>query len=96
MEVRDTGVGIQPAFLPHIFERFRQADAGPTRPVGGLGLGLSIVKELAERHGGHVSAVSAGANQGATFTVRLPARVAEAVQDPTGSGSEPLVGDGLA
>ncbi len=96
MEVRDTGVGIQPAFLPHIFERFRQADAGPTRPVGGLGLGLSIVKELAERHGGHVSAVSAGANQGSTFTVRLPARVAEAVQDPTGSGSEPLVGDGLA
>ena len=45
---------------------------GPTRPVGGLGLGLSIVKELAERHGGHVSAVSAGANLGATFTVRLP------------------------
>ena len=63
--------GIAPAFLPHIFERFRQADAGHGAAVGGLGLGLSIVKELAERHGGWVSAESAGDNHGATFTVRI-------------------------
>jgi signal transduction histidine kinase len=81
IQVTDTGVGILPEFLPHVFERFRQADAGPTRPVGGLGLGLSIVKELAERHGGHVSAGSDGLHRGATFTVRLPARRAETLTD---------------
>jgi signal transduction histidine kinase len=75
--VRDTGIGIAPAFLPHVFERFRQADAGVSRPIGGLGLGLSIVKELAERHGGRVTAASDGEDRGATFTVRLPARLAE-------------------
>ncbi len=78
MQVRDTGVGIAPSFLPHVFERFRQADAGTTRYHGGLGLGLSIVKELTELHGGWVSAESAGENLGATFTVRIPARPAEA------------------
>lgn len=81
ISVRDSGVGIAPRFLPHVFERFRQADAGPTRPVGGLGLGLSIVKELTERHGGHVEATSEGEGRGATFTVRLPARYAEDVAD---------------
>ena len=81
IEVTDSGVGILPEFLPHVFERFRQADAGPTRPVGGLGLGLSIVKELSERHGGRVSAGSDGLNLGATFTVRVPARRAEALTD---------------
>jgi signal transduction histidine kinase len=80
IQVSDTGVGIRPGFLPHVFERFRQADAGTTRQTGGLGLGLSIVKELAERHGGQVSAESPGLHQGATFTVRLPARAAEARQ----------------
>ena len=74
MQVRDTGAGIAPTFLPHVFERFRQADAGTTRYHGGLGLGLSIVKELTELHGGWVSADSAGENLGATFTVRIPAR----------------------
>lgn len=74
--VHDTGIGIVPAFLPHVFERFRQADAGASRPIGGLGLGLSIVKELAERHGGRVTAESEGEHLGATFTVRLPARTA--------------------
>jgi PAS domain S-box-containing protein len=70
--VSDTGVGISREFLPQVFERFRQADAGPTRKTGGLGLGLAIVRHLVEMHGGTVTAESAGIDQGATFTVRLP------------------------
>jgi signal transduction histidine kinase/ActR/RegA family two-component response regulator len=70
--VTDTGQGISPEFLPHVFDRFRQADASTTRRHGGLGLGLSIVKSLVEMHKGTVSARSDGEGQGATFTVRLP------------------------
>jgi PAS domain S-box-containing protein len=70
--VSDTGTGIAPDFLPYVFERFRQADAGMTRKTGGLGLGLSIVHHIVEMHGGTVEAASAGVNQGATFRVRLP------------------------
>ena len=70
--VSDTGVGIAPAFLPHVFERFRQGDARVTRLHGGLGLGLAIVRHLTEMHGGSVAAVSAGEGKGATFIVRLP------------------------
>jgi PAS domain S-box-containing protein len=70
--VSDTGQGIRPDFLPHVFERFRQADATATRAHGGLGLGLAIVRHLVELHGGTVSATSAGEGQGATFTLRLP------------------------
>lgn len=81
IRVSDTGVGLSPAFLPYVFERFRQADSGTTRAYGGLGLGLSIVKQLAERHGGHVAAESAGENQGATFTVRIPARPARSASE---------------
>ena len=73
--VSDTGEGIRPEFLPHVFERFRQADASTTRKHGGLGLGLSIVKHLVELHGGTVRAKSAGLGQGATFCIDLPVMV---------------------
>ena len=72
LKVVDTGEGIRADFLPHVFERFRQADASSTRRVGGLGLGLSIVRNLVELHGGSIRAESAGQDQGATFIVRLP------------------------
>jgi len=72
IRVTDSGRGIEPAFLPHIFDRFRQADSSSTRMEGGLGLGLAIVRHLIELHGGAVEATSAGLGQGATFTVRLP------------------------
>ncbi len=74
--VSDTGAGIKPEFLPHVFERFRQADASTTRRYGGLGPGLSIVKHLAEMHGGEVRAASPGESQGATFSVHLPLAIA--------------------
>jgi PAS domain S-box-containing protein len=70
--VRDTGIGIAPEFLPHVFDRFQQADATTTRAFGGLGLGLSIVRQLVELHGGSVRVHSEGEGQGATFTVSLP------------------------
>lgn len=76
--VTDTGKGINPSFLPHVFDRFRQADSTITRTFGGLGLGLAIVRYMVELHGGTVRADSLGENQGATFTVLLPLmRVAE-------------------
>ena len=78
----DDGLGIEPAFLPHIFERFRQADSRFSREHGGLGLGLAIVRELVELHGGSVSAASDGPGKGATFTVRLPAAMALAAALP--------------
>jgi PAS domain S-box-containing protein len=72
LAVSDTGAGISPEFLPHVFERFRQADQRTTRQHGGLGLGLAIVRHLVELHGGNVRADSAGEGTGATFTVTLP------------------------
>jgi PAS domain S-box-containing protein len=78
--VVDSGEGIAPAFLPHVFERFRQADASTTRRYGGLGLGLSIVKQLVELHGGSISVSSDGVGKGAAFRITLPVAAAS-VQD---------------
>jgi PAS domain S-box-containing protein len=75
--VSDTGQGISPDFLPHVFDRFRQADSKDTRRHGGLGLGLAIVRHLVEMHGGAVNSDSPGEGQGATFTVRLPLKTAQ-------------------
>jgi signal transduction histidine kinase len=72
IRVTDNGIGIAPEFLPHVFERFRQADSSTTRAHGGLGLGLAIVRHLVELHGGTVFAESEGEGKGAIFTLRLP------------------------
>jgi PAS domain S-box-containing protein len=72
VEVTDTGMGIDPEFLPHVFDRFRQADSGMTRVHGGLGLGLAVVHELVRLHGGTVDARSGGLGRGASFLIRLP------------------------
>lgn len=98
--IGDTGVGIASEFLPFVFERFRQADASSTRAHGGLGLGLSIVKELVELHGGRVRAASEGAGLGASFSVHLPVMAvhddphAEPRENPVApivDGDEPVI-----
>ncbi len=80
--VHDSGMGIATEFLPHLFERFRQADSSTTRKFGGLGLGLSIVKQLVELHGGTVKADSPGEGLGATLTVSLPLRAVRESSTP--------------
>src|SRR6185295_16712418 len=91
LSVRDTGQGIQPDFLPYVFDRFRQADASASRRHGGLGLGLALVRQIVELHGGAVGVDSRGVKQGSTFWVTLPAvsslgaqhaRAAEASAEP--------------
>jgi signal transduction histidine kinase len=72
VRVVDTGQGIAPEFLPHVFDRFRQAESASTRRHGGLGLGLSIAHQLIELHGGSIAVESLGVGLGAAFTVRLP------------------------
>ena len=79
--IRDYGEGISPDVLPHIFERFRQADGSTTRKSGGLGLGLAIAKHVVEMHGGTIEAASSGIGRGSTFTVRL--RRVAAVASPS-------------
>ena len=84
--VGDSGKGIASDFMPYVFERFRQQDASTTRQFGGLGLGLSIVKHIVEAHGGTIRAASAGEDQGATFTIRLPLAVALKPELPREAG----------
>ena len=83
LTVADTGQGIPAEFLPHVFERFRQADGALSRKTSGLGLGLAIVRHIVELHGGTVVALSDGTGKGATFTVRLPLSVATRRSPPT-------------
>jgi signal transduction histidine kinase len=82
LTVTDNGAGIPPEFLPHVFERFRQADAGSRRRYGGMGLGLAIVRHLVELHGGTVAVESTGLGHGATFRVLLPVRAVQAASSP--------------
>lgn len=98
MTVEDTGTGISPEFLPRVFERFTQADSSATRTAGGLGVGLALVRELVELHGGEIEATNRTESAGAIFTVRLPLQSAESVQ-PTppmdeviSAGAPPLNG----
>ena len=85
VSVADTGEGIDPAFLPHVFDRFRQQDSSTTRRHGGLGLGLAIVKQLVELHGGSVRVKSPGKGRGSTFVVALPLTVVH--PEPDGPGA---------
>jgi signal transduction histidine kinase len=91
IEVRDTGQGIDPEFLPFVFERFRQADSSTTRSYTGLGLGLAIVHNLVELHGGTVTADSEGLEKGATFTVRLPLLDVPTSMRATDSRDDPVM-----
>lgn len=98
--IADNGQGITPEFLPHVFDRFRQADASTTRQHGGLGLGLAIVKHLTELHGGTVRAKSPGVGHGSAFTVMLPVRAAHhepaPPAEPHAPPAAPLPGVSLA
>lgn len=85
--VRDNGIGIDPDFLPCVFERFRQADSSTTRIHSGLGLGLAIVRYLVELHGGTIHAESAGIGKGSSFTIVLPAAAEPAAQNPATNGA---------
>ena len=77
LSVSDTGIGIPPDFLPHVFDRFSQLDSSTTRAFGGLGLGLAIAKQLVELHGGSIRAASQGENKGSTFFVELPISIVQ-------------------
>ena len=100
LTVQDSGKGISPEFLPRVFERFTQADSSATRTAGGLGVGLALVRELVELHGGEIEAQNRAGGAGAIFTVRLPLQAGESTQrakpiesDTLGIGAPPL--DGL-
>jgi PAS domain S-box-containing protein len=97
IQISDTGKGINPDFLPHVFEHFRQEDGATTRKFGGLGLGLAIVRQLVELHGGTVFVNSPGEGQGATFTVRLPLlKPATLEANDTNSSLSPLPVESLS
>jgi CheY-like chemotaxis protein len=90
IQVTDRGQGIEPEFLPYVFDRFRQADSSATRSVGGLGLGMAIVRHLVELHGGTVKAESLGVDQGATFTVKIPLMVSHSPEVSLDPNLEPV------
>jgi PAS domain S-box-containing protein len=94
--VKDTGEGIAPEILPHVFEPFRQEDSSSTRAHGGLGLGLSLVRQLVELHGGRVHAESPGKGQGSTFTVTLPRAAVTEAAGPEGDAKTPVPTDPLS
>jgi CheY-like chemotaxis protein len=87
ISVSDTGIGIRADFLPHLFERFRQADSTTTRAHGGLGLGLAIARQIVELHGGTIHALSSGEGKGATFRVELPVMIVH----PAAAAAEPRI-----
>jgi CheY-like chemotaxis protein len=91
--VSDTGEGIRADLLPYIFDRLRQGDSSASRPHGGLGIGLALVRHLVELHGGSVFAESPGEGQGATFVVKLPLMIAEMRAEPIAHRTEPLLPD---
>jgi signal transduction histidine kinase len=92
--VQDNGRGISPAFLPHVFDRFRQEHGISTSGTAGLGLGLAITRQLVELHGGTIRAWSAGTGTGATFVVRVPAASATEADVAPGANA-PAVASGL-
>ena len=96
IRVRDSGVGIAPDVLPHIFERFTQADSGTTRAHAGLGLGLAIVRHIVELHGGTVDAFSDGLGLGATFRLLLPAAPGASAADAGATSGAKRLGEGMA
>jgi CheY-like chemotaxis protein len=91
VRVADTGIGIEPEFLPHAFDRFRQADSATTRSHGGLGLGLSIARQLVEAHNGAIAVESEGRDRGSTFVVRLPiaSERVEVEEQPSAATADP-------
>jgi PAS domain S-box-containing protein len=91
LQVKDTGSGISPGFLPHVFEYFRQSDSSITRTFGGLGLGLAIARHLVELHGGAIQAESLGEGKGATFTVILPLRLVPDWHSPEPAAPKPAI-----
>ncbi len=91
LAVTDTGIGIEPSFLPYVFDRFRQADSGFAREHGGLGLGLAIARHIVEMHGGTIGVSSMGVGHGATFRVRLPALGAGAADNTPSVAGQPVV-----
>ena len=93
LRVRDNGKGISRSFLPHVFERFRQQNSTRTRAFGGLGIGLTIVRDLVERHGGTSTAESAGESLGSTFLVRFPLLDADKPPVAQGGSHERLARD---
>ena len=96
LTIRDTGEGIALDFLPHVFDRFRQQDASPSRRHGGLGLGLALVRQIVELHGGRVGAESAGPGRGATFWITLPVSVDQRIDPPVAVESGPVTLEGIS